>query len=581
MTYVRPQHLEMCDKDAYLGEFRTWLQDAGFESDPRSANVWNGSVSSDWVDPRTGKHTSAEHRVAVFLPPGFPYCAPIVISKDSPPLGPSLHLSPEPGRSLCLWNSQTGWEPHFTAQGLLERIADWFRCYHTDSWPANSEVPDLHRYLEVIGTVVTGNEWTPPAGHRSGRFFLWRHRRFLSEFACLVSCNEEPETRLSHYLLTQERDRNSGAWFRLEGPIVPPNNLRDLLYLVDTASSVARGWTAKECQGVFGHKLSGDGFPIALGYPDNRNMERWLFLWAKLSGGEKSRQKIYWSDPNRLSSITVASFRTGPAGTNDLLRRSAHVSTHLASCSAVVFGLGALGSSIAMLLAKAGIGEIRLVDSDTLMPGNVVRHVCGLTGVGSKKTTAMKFAIQAHNPDCHTEIYESTWKAEDLQIRMKGCNVAVDATADHNFSLHLNEVCLACNQPIIFATTYRRASVGRIIVHRGSTDPCLACYEGAAQFWAEDAYPTIPVAPEGTFVEDGCAAPTEEAVALDVETVANLVARTAIKAMRAQLGDENLAILVNEPVSNSSGILTQTGTHWRANKPLTQCSICQPGTHVE
>lgn len=568
----------------HLANFRTWLQDADFTLDSKSkGEVWNGSVFIEWEDPDTGSDHIAEHRLSIVLPAEFPYRAPIVISRDDPPLAPSWHLSPEPIHSLCLLDSQTGWRPHFTAHWLLTRILDWFRYYHTNTWPRNSEVPDLYRYLEDMGVVALGDEWEPPVNKRNGRFTLWQHRNLSKTLPSIVSCNEDqvsaqiPEPRLAKNLLfvVENSIKLPGVWFRLVKPFVPPNNLRDLLCGIDANLGVESGWAKGACIQIFGHRVLGSGLPIALGYTDYQNEERWLFLWAQLPESGKKRQKVPWSVSEGLRQIKVKSFQTAPARKSDLLRRSKYLSKHLSSSKATIFGVGALGGSVAVLLAKAGVSEIRLIDGDILMPGNVMRHVCGLNWVGLKKTIAVERAIHVHNPDCLVFCYDATWVVDDLRSYLRECDVVVDTTANPNFSLYLNEVCIDCNQPVVFAAAYRRATIGRVIVRRDSDDPCLACYVDAKRFWHEDQYPIIPVDAEEGFVEDGCGVITEEAVALDVEAVANLTARVVIKIIRKQLGAENLAILVNEPLAEVTGTLAQEGLHWKSNKPLAVCSVCR------
>jgi molybdopterin/thiamine biosynthesis adenylyltransferase len=229
---------------------------------------------------------------------------------------------------------------------------------------------------------------------------------------------------------------------------------------------------------------------------------------------------------------------------------------------------------VALLLAKAGVGEIRLVDDDVLLPGNVARHTCGLKWIGFDKTYAMKKVILEHNPDCEVSCFDSTWGLEELRGYFNGCDVVIDTTANRNFSLYLNQICVESDQPTILAAAYRRAAVGRILIHRGDQDPCLACYSDANKFWSEDQYPTIPLDPDEAFIEDGCGVVTEEAVALDVEAVANLTTRIAIRLMRGQLDGKNIAILVNEPLAGASGILGQEGIHWWTNNPLPACRIC-------
>jgi molybdopterin/thiamine biosynthesis adenylyltransferase len=575
----------LTERNRSRADFQTWLQDAGFEPDSEKA-IWIGKVQVEWLDADSGHRRTASHKVAILLPVEFPYHAPIVISQDEPSLAPSWHLSPDRYRSLCLWNSQSGWRPDFTAQLLLSRIADWFQHYHTGIWPADSEVPDLHQYLTSVGVVVIGHDWVPPSNQCGGRFILWRHLKFSDTFPCLASCREDdgsqssvsqPESRLADNLLfiQDKANRISGVWFRASAPFVPPDNLRDLLELLEKSSDSEQGWTQKACISALGQKLASDGFPIAIGYRDHRDEVRWLFLWAQLPPNGKMRHKIYWSNPSYLFQVKLTSFRTAPAKRADLLRRSAHLSTQLGSCKAIIFGVGALGSSVALLLAKAGLGEIRLVDDDVLLPGNVVRHACGLDRVGLKKTMAVDRVIRVHQPDCTVQCYEVTWLSESLKKYMDGCDVVIDTTANHNFSLHLNEVCIEFNRPVIFSTAYHYAHVGRIVIRRGSEDPCLACYAHASEDWGSEDYPIIPLDAQGTFIEDGCGEVTEEAAAIDVEAVANLAARVAIQLMRQQLGENNLALLVNEPLAHTSGVLSQQGLHWWSNKPLAKCAICR------
>lgn len=48
-------------------------------------------------------------------------------------------------------------------------------------------------------------------------------------------------------------------------------------------------------------------------------------------------------------------------------------------------GPGALGSTVAELLAKAGVGKFRLCDYDQLSTGNVARHIAGSTNSALRK----------------------------------------------------------------------------------------------------------------------------------------------------------------------------------------------------
>lgn len=63
-----------------------------------------------------------------------------------------------------------------------------------------------------------------------------------------------------------------------------------------------------------------------------------------------------------------------------------------------VFGCGALGGSIAELLARGGVHEMILVDSDTIKFGNLCRHTLDGSSVGLNKAQALAETLSRANP---------------------------------------------------------------------------------------------------------------------------------------------------------------------------------------
>ncbi len=67
--------------------------------------------------------------------------------------------------------------------------------------------------------------------------------------------------------------------------------------------------------------------------------------------------------------------------------------------SALVIGLGGIGSWIALNLALIGVGTLVLVDPDTIEPSNLNRTLYKLNDIGRKKTVALKELISERRQD--------------------------------------------------------------------------------------------------------------------------------------------------------------------------------------
>jgi molybdopterin/thiamine biosynthesis adenylyltransferase len=345
-----------------------------------------------------------------------------------------------------------------------------------------------------------------------------------------------------------------------------------MLAEIDAAARQPAGWAQEQLRQLHGHKARGEESIalLALGYPGANDREEWLFLRSELAVNSKYGSK--WGKADHLGYLQVASFETAPADRNALMRRTGHTAEVLAGQQVLIFGLGSLGSSIALLLAKAGIERLHLVDSAHLRPANAVRHAAGLEHTGSLKVEAMRAVIASHAPDCQVTTAGATSDPQQLAEWIRSASVVVDATANSEFSLLLNELSLHVGRPAIYTATYRRAALGRIRVVRPGQDACLVCYESGYAPRAE--YPTIPPADEGSFPELGCAVPAVEASAVDIESTANWTARSTI----ALLGDTlrgNHCLLVHAVLPDVPEALQQIGIHWGQWPPIPGCAACR------
>lgn len=80
----------------------------------------------------------------------------------------------------------------------------------------------------------------------------------------------------------------------------------------------------------------------------------------------------------------------------------------------ILFGLGGVGSYTAEALARAGIGSITLVDSDTVSVTNINRQLCALhSTVGKPKVEVVKERILDINPGCRVTALQKFYLPEN------------------------------------------------------------------------------------------------------------------------------------------------------------------------
>ena len=84
----------------------------------------------------------------------------------------------------------------------------------------------------------------------------------------------------------------------------------------------------------------------------------------------------------------------------------------LSRCHVIVFGLGGVGSYAAECLARSGVGELTLVDQDTLSLTNINRQLYALhSTVGQYKAEAAARRCLDINPDLRAHPVCATYDA--------------------------------------------------------------------------------------------------------------------------------------------------------------------------
>ncbi len=118
-----------------------------------------------------------------------------------------------------------------------------------------------------------------------------------------------------------------------------------------------------------------------------------------------------------------------------------------------VVGVGGVGGYVAYLLARAGVGQITLVDFDKVEESNINRQIVATTKtVGRPKVNVMRDLIAEINPNCRTQaICERLTERNSSKILQNGFDFVIDAIDSVQDKLDLISFCKAHEIPIISA----------------------------------------------------------------------------------------------------------------------------------
>ena len=112
----------------------------------------------------------------------------------------------------------------------------------------------------------------------------------------------------------------------------------------------------------------------------------------------------------------------------DLLKRNVKgISKKLKKTRACILGLGGLGSNVAVLLARSGIGYLKLVDFDIVEASNLNRQQYRISHINMKKVEALKSIIKEINPFVEVDILDIKVSKENIHSIVGDIEIVVEA----------------------------------------------------------------------------------------------------------------------------------------------------------
>ena len=152
-----------------------------------------------------------------------------------------------------------------------------------------------------------------------------------------------------------------------------------------------------------------------------------------------------------------------------------------------IVGLGSFGSTIAIELAKAGVGAFYLYDFDTIELHNLARHTATVHDLGRLKTDVMEEAILGKNPyaEVHKHEVNISTQPQALTDIIADIDLIICATDNNRSRFVLSDLAHQYDKPCIYGRAFTRAEGGDVFIqHPGQA--CYCCLVGNEWFDPSD-----------------------------------------------------------------------------------------------
>jgi len=141
---------------------------------------------------------------------------------------------------------------------------------------------------------------------------------------------------------------------------------------------------------------------------------------------------------------------------------------------AVVVGLGALGSSIANNLVRAGVGTVVLVDRDLVELHNLQRQILySEDDVGRPKAVAAGEILQRINTSVSIGVRPVDFNPTNAMQLLDGADIVLDGTDNLQTRFLINDVCVKQGIPWVYAGAV--GTGGMVMPVLPGKGPCFRC----------------------------------------------------------------------------------------------------------
>jgi molybdopterin-synthase adenylyltransferase len=146
----------------------------------------------------------------------------------------------------------------------------------------------------------------------------------------------------------------------------------------------------------------------------------------------------------------------------------------LRNARVLVVGVGGLGGISATYLAAAGVGHLRICDSDSVELSNLNRQILFTPeNIGKPKAALVAKRISAQNPEIEIEAISDKLTETNASELVSGCNLIIDGLDNHSDRLKLNKASFDLNIPFVYGAI--NEWLGQLSLFNPPQTACLAC----------------------------------------------------------------------------------------------------------
>lgn len=138
----------------------------------------------------------------------------------------------------------------------------------------------------------------------------------------------------------------------------------------------------------------------------------------------------------------------------------------------LIVGCGGIGCSSAELLARAGVGQITLIDADTVEMSNLQRQIAYVAeDIGFYKAEVLAKRLKRINPHIRVLVETSKLDQQNAQQLIASQDLVLDGCDNFTTRYLVNQICKQADVPLISASAI--GFQGQLLMVEGQS----ACYE--------------------------------------------------------------------------------------------------------